>query len=121
MVTFIVCQDVHAKRVGSLANAVIGCFHAAELGVAAIGASFAAARGLNEKHAIKQVDRLLSNSKFDPVEFTKRWVGCRLGKTERMTVAIRWTDFEAQEQAVLSVSLVSKKWTLFASLLKGVC
>src|SRR5690606_8346482 len=58
----IVGQDFHAKRVLSLADGVVGVLHAATLGIHAIGRGLAAARNLEPKHAIKQVDRLLSNS-----------------------------------------------------------
>src|SRR5208283_5776782 len=53
--------DLHAKRIDSLCDATLGVMHGASLAVAAIGHGLAAARGLASKHAIKQVDRLLSN------------------------------------------------------------
>ncbi|MGH8700237.1 MAG: hypothetical protein ACREVR_03545, partial [Burkholderiales bacterium] len=57
----LVGEDFHAKRVLSLANGVTGTIHGATLGVHAIGQGLAHAQGLNPKHAVKQVDRLLSN------------------------------------------------------------
>ncbi len=54
-------DDVHATRVLSLANGVVGVMHAAALGIHAIGRGLADALELDPKHAIKQVDRLLSN------------------------------------------------------------
>lgn len=57
-------EEIHAKRVGSLIDGVDGVLHAASLGVRAIGQGLAAAQGLAPRHAIKQVDRLLSNSKL---------------------------------------------------------
>ncbi len=48
--------DLHAARVRSLVNGVIGVLYAATLGVAAIGRGLAAAQGLCDKHAIKQPD-----------------------------------------------------------------
>jgi hypothetical protein len=53
--------DMHAKRVLSLANATLGVIRTASLAVNTIGQGLALARGLTTKHAIKQVDRLLSN------------------------------------------------------------
>jgi hypothetical protein len=53
--------DVHAKRVYSMANAVLGVMTSASLAIHAIGQGLAQARGRVTKHAIKQVDRLLSN------------------------------------------------------------
>ena len=57
--------DLHAKRIASLADATTGALRAASLAVCAIGAGLAAAKGLNPKHAGKQVDRLLSNPGID--------------------------------------------------------
>lgn len=67
--------DVHAKRVDSLCDATLGVLHSGSLAVAAIGHGLAAARGVLTKHAIKQVDRLLSNPgiKIDEVPRCFRW------------------------------------------------
>ena len=53
--------DLHAKRVLSLANATLGVISTASLAVNTIGQGLALARGRMTKHAVKQVDRLLSN------------------------------------------------------------
>ena len=55
-------EDLHAKRVDSLCNATLGVLHNASLAVCTVGQGLAAARNLKPKHAIKQIDRLLSNS-----------------------------------------------------------
>jgi hypothetical protein len=55
-------QDLHAKRVDALCNATLGVMHSASLAVCTIGQGLAAARSLKLKHAVKQVDRLLSNA-----------------------------------------------------------
>jgi hypothetical protein len=53
--------DMHARRVYSLANATLGVMTCVSLGVHTIGQALAEARGLTPKHAVKQMDRLLSN------------------------------------------------------------
>ena len=58
-------DDLHAKRILSLANATLGVIKSASLAVNTIGQGLALARGLLTKHAIKQVDRLLSNEGID--------------------------------------------------------
>jgi hypothetical protein len=58
-------HDLHAKRVDALAGATLGVMTSASLAVAVIGQALAQARGLVTKHAIKQVDRLLSNQNVD--------------------------------------------------------
>ena len=67
-------EDIHTKRVDSLANATLGVMTGASLGVAIIGKSLAQARGLLPKHAIKQVDRLLSNAKLEAWDVFATWV-----------------------------------------------
>ena len=58
-------DDLHAKRVKSLAGATLGAIQSASLAVGLIGQGLALARGRLTKHAVKQVDRLLSNQGID--------------------------------------------------------
>ena len=58
-------EDLHAKRILSLAGATLGAIESASLAVALIGQGLALARGLLPKYAIKQVDRMLSNQGID--------------------------------------------------------
>jgi hypothetical protein len=62
-------DDVHAMRVLSMANATLGVLSSASLAVHAIGQGLAHVRGLITKHAVKQVDRLLSNKGIDVWEY----------------------------------------------------
>ena len=55
-------HDLHAKRVEALSGATLGVMAGASLTVATIGQALAQARGLVTKHAVKQVDRLMSNA-----------------------------------------------------------
>src|ERR1700728_4415228 len=87
-------HDLHAKRVDSLAAAALGVMTGASLAVAMIGQALAQARGLVTKHAIKQVDRLLSNSGIDVWEsFVPHLVGSR----NDIVVAMDWTDFDGDD------------------------
>src|SRR5687767_8752619 len=63
-------EDIHTKRIASLANATLGVMTGASLGVAVIGKSLAQAPGLLPKHAVKQVDRLLLLNAFAVVLLT---------------------------------------------------
>ena len=47
---------LHAKRIASLADATLGVMHTASLAVCTIGHGLAMARGLNARHAVKQVE-----------------------------------------------------------------
>ena len=57
---------LHAKRIASLADAALGVMHTASLAVCTIGHGLAVARSLNARHAVKQVDRMLSNPGWWP-------------------------------------------------------
>ena len=94
-------EDIHAKRVYSLANATLGVISSASLAVNSIGQGLALARGRLPKHAIKQVDRLLSNPGIDVDELSKRWIAHAVGPRPKIVVALDWTDFDADNQATI--------------------
>ena len=99
-------DDLHAKRVASLSDATLGVLRSGSLAICTIGQGFAAARGLNPKHATKQVDRLLSNPKIDVDDILARWVPSS-GAEATIVVALDWTDFDADKQATIMLSLIT--------------
>jgi DDE family transposase len=100
--------DLHAKRVLSLANATLGVIRTASLAVNTIGQGLALARGLTTKHAIKQVDRLLSNQGIDVDAALRHWVPYVVGPRTSINVAMDWTDFDADGQATIMLSLLTR-------------
>ena len=90
-------HDLHAKRVDSLAGATLGVMTSASLAVAVIGQALAQARGLVTKHAIKQVDRLLSNQNIDVWDSFARCVPHLIGARKEIVVAMDWTAFRQRE------------------------
>src|SRR3954467_8482556 len=104
----ILSEDTHAKRVDSLANAALGVMTGASLAVAMIGKSLAQARGLLTKHAVKQVDRLLSNPRIEAWDVFATWVPEMVGPRKDIVVAMDWTDFDADGQATLALKLVTR-------------
>ena len=86
--------DLHAKRIDSLAGATLGVMQSASLAVAMIGHALAQARGLVTKHAIKQVDRMLSNNGIDVWDSFACWVAHQIGERRDILVARDWTDFD---------------------------
>ena len=80
--------DLHAKRVDALAGATLGVMTGALLAVAMIGQALAQARGLVTKHAVKQVDRLLSNAGIDVWDSFARWVPQQVGACPEILVAM---------------------------------
>ena len=100
-------QDLHAKRVTSLCDATFGLLHSGSLAICAIGQGLAAARSLKIKHAIKQVDRLLSNTAIVVDDILVRWVPFVIGVRDSIVVAMDWTDFDADNQATIMLALIS--------------
>jgi hypothetical protein len=100
--------DLHAKRIVSLANATLGVVRTASLAVNTIGQGLALARGLVTKHAIKQVDRLLSNEGIDIDAALRHWVPYVVGPRNSINVAMDWTDFDADGQATIMLSLLTR-------------
>ena len=101
-------EDLHAKRVLSLAGATMGAIVSASLAVALIGQGLALARGLATKQAVKQVDRLLSNQGIDVDALLRHWVPFVVGQRPRITVAMDWTEFDADGQATIMLSLLCR-------------
>jgi transposase len=99
--------DMHAKRVQSLANATLGVVRTASLAVHTIGQGLALARGLVTKHAVKQVDRLLSNDGIDIDVIQPHWVRHVVGSRADIKVAMDWTDFDADKQTTIMLSLMT--------------
>lgn len=87
-------RDLHTKRIESLAGATLGVMTAASLAVALIGHALAQARGLVTKHAVKQVDRLLSNDGIDVWGSFAHWVPHQVGTRQDILVAMDWTAFD---------------------------
>src|SRR3954464_8791966 len=94
-------EDIHTKRVASLANATLGVMTGASLGVAVIGQSLAQA--LLPKHAVKQVDRLLSNPRIEAWDVFASWVPEMVGPRAGIVVAMDWTDFDADGHLALKL------------------
>jgi hypothetical protein len=101
-------EDMHAKRVVSLSNATLGVVRTASLAVHTIGLGLALARGLVTKHAIKQVDRLLSNEGIDIDAVLPHWVRYVVGSRPSIKVAMDWTDFDADGQTTIMLSLMTR-------------
>jgi hypothetical protein len=101
-------DDMHAMRVLSLVNATVGAIAAGALAVTTIGLALAHLRGLDPKHAVKQVDRLLSNNKVDVWALFAYWVPYILASRTEVFVAMDWTEFDADGHSTIAINLVTK-------------
>jgi hypothetical protein len=99
---------MHAARVLSLANGVIGVLHAAVLAIHAIGHAYAKVANIQPKSGVKQVDRLLSNEGFVMAQILKSWVAFVVGVRKEIVVVLDWTDFEKDDHATLAAYLVTR-------------
>jgi hypothetical protein len=97
--------EIHAQRLASLTDGVDGVLHAASLGVRAIGQGLAVAQGLAPRHAIKQVDRLLSNPKLSMAQVFGCWVPFVVGERREIVVNFDWTEFEDADQCTVVLGM----------------
>lgn len=97
----------HAKRQESLANGALGVIAGGSLIVHRIGLSLASANNLIGKHAVKQVDRLLSNPKLEVERSFINYVPYVVGGRKEIITAMDWTIFDGDKQATLCIQLVT--------------
>src|ERR1700712_1250911 len=92
----VLAPGLHAKRIASLADATVGVMHTASLAVCTIGHGLAIARGLNARHAVKQVDRMLSNPGIDVDQILALWVPSVITEHGRATPLVWLTVNKAE-------------------------
>lgn len=101
-------EELHAARVVSVAGAAIGAVQAGKLGVTAVGQGLAIANGRNDKHTIKQVDRLLSNAGVDVWRLFAAWVPYVVASRSEIVVALDWTDFDKDNQSTIALNMITR-------------
>jgi len=100
-------DELHKKRVLSLSHGVLGVLHAAAAAVHAIGQGLAVARGLYPKHAVKQVDRLLSNTGIRMDQVFGRWVPFVVAGRNDVLVTVDWTEHPQDKQSTIAINMVT--------------
>jgi hypothetical protein len=101
-------EDVHAKRVESLANGVAGVLNAAMLSIHAIGQAYAAMAHIQPRSGVKQLDRLLSNVKVDLKVLFPAWIRFVVGVRTELIVALDWTEFDDDDHATLCAYAITR-------------
>lgn len=102
----VIAGELHAAQVRSIVGGVQGTLESASMSVSAIGKGYAAFNNGDAKHGIKQVDRMLSNAKLDMDAFFAQWVAFVVGERKQVTVALDWTEFDADGHSTLAATLV---------------
>jgi len=98
---------LHPKQVDSLAHAVVGAIHADAASITAIGRAAARIREVSEKHSIKQVDRMLANSKVDATAVMQHVIPTLISGRSRIVVAVDWTEFASNGHSTVAVSMIT--------------
>ena len=109
--TFIISvlgDSFHGKQIQSLSNPVQGVTQSGSLALSMISAALAVAQGLNKKHALKQVDRLLSNDKISLDVFFLCWVAYLVKEHLQIAVSLDWTEFAKDGHSTLTLNLITK-------------
>ncbi len=100
-------SDMHLKRQHSLADAAFGLLNSDSIRLHALGEGLAFAKGLDKKHATKQIDRLLSNNKLKVWDIAQNWVPYIIGDRKEIEVALDWTSFWNDKQKSLCLNLLT--------------
>jgi len=100
-------EDVHAKRLDSLANAVVGTMQATRVAIHAIGAAYAEVAEIKPRNGVKQVDRFLSNRGIAVEAMTEAWARFVLGGRREVLLALDWTEFDDDDHATLAIYVVT--------------
>lgn len=99
---------LHHKRLLSIAQNTVGVMHATSLFLSAIGEAYAQHAGKLAKHAIKQVDRFLSNPAYDLWKLAQPWTAFLVGQRKHIVIALDWTDFDDDDHTTLYACLVTR-------------
>lgn len=99
---------IHAKRAMAIARAAIATMHADRLSIAAIGRALARVYGIKAKNGIKQIDRLLGNSKFLLDEVFSVSVPWLVANRDQIVVSLDWTEYAKDGHSRIAVNLVTE-------------
>jgi hypothetical protein len=99
--------DWHVATLRSVSFGALGVLHAVSLCIHVIGRAAAWAQDKDPKHAVKQIDRLLSNENVSVWAFARAWVRFVVGPRPEAMVALDWTEFDADGHATIAAYLIT--------------
>lgn len=99
--------DWHVATLRSVAFATLGVLHASSLCIHVIGRAMAWARDRDPKHAVKQIDRLLSNANLTIGAFARAWIRFVVSTREKIVVALDWTEFDGDGHSTIALYLLT--------------
>lgn len=102
-------DGMHAKQRQSMETILHGTLEAGRLSITAIARGLGEIKGENSKHHVKKVDRFIGNTKIDDHDLQARWTRHTISGLERVVVALDWTDFDADKQATVALSVIGHK------------
>ncbi|MCL2824576.1 MAG: IS4 family transposase [Polyangiaceae bacterium] len=100
-------ESMHAARLRSLGNGVVGVVNAAVLAIHAIGQAYARCARIMPRSGVKQIDRLLSNDGLAMDALLRTWVRFIVGNRPEVVLAMDWTVFDADSHSTLAVYAVT--------------
>jgi Transposase DDE domain len=103
--TDVVDVDWHVATLRSVTLGTLGVLHAASLCIHVIGRAMAWARDKDPKHAVKQIDRLLSNENVTVWAFARSWIRFVVGPRPEVVVALDWTEFDEDGHSTIAAYL----------------
>jgi hypothetical protein len=102
-------DNLHKKRQQSLAYAAMGVLASESLFLHQIAEGLVDTRGVDKKHATKQIDRLLSNKGISVWDLSEPWIKYVVSANKSIMVALDWSTFFDDEQSMLSLNIVTGK------------
>lgn len=100
-------SQLHAKRLSSLSDSILGALTSHSLQPSKMGDGLAEAKGLLPKHARKQVDRLISNKGINDELCQNNLAGLLISNRKRITVAMDWTVFAKDGHMTITLRLIT--------------
>jgi hypothetical protein len=101
-------EDMHAKRVKSLAGATTGLLRCATMSIHAIGRAYAQVAHIEAKSGVKIIDRLLSNEGIDFERIAPAWVRWVVGPRKEIVAVLDWTEYDSDDHTTLGMYLVTR-------------